>query len=113
MNDKFYQELEQSIQKMNYGLASFTIKVHAGQVSTVLGQNFKQRQFKKGETTQAVAHVLTQIKKLCDGKKTGTLSMTLCFKDGELIKTEIQENLTRKYDIFPNNFKETLDKPLK
>jgi hypothetical protein len=96
-NQQFHQELEAAVRKLGYGISSLTLQVHAGEVVSVLGQNFKQIRYKEGQNSEAVSACLAEIKKLWNKKKSGSLTFSFDFENGQIRKLEIQEGLIRKY----------------
>jgi hypothetical protein len=103
-NSDFFNELEQAIKKIGFGVTSLTLQVHDGSVVNVLGQNFKQVRYPEGQNSLAIGYLLAEVKKLCDNHKSGSLSFSLDLEKGNIRKLEIQENISRKYEI-------GLDKP--
>ena len=92
-------QIEQDARKLKYGSLSVWLQIHNGHIVGVQGNKFKQTRYKAGQNSEATAQVLAKIKQMFDEKKSGNLTFTVTFKNGQIRRVYLQENIIKNYPV--------------
>jgi len=72
-------------------------QVHDGRIVAIQGNQFQQIRFKKSQNADATAVILAEIKDAHKKKKSGNLTITLKFSDGNIRAVYLQKNYRKTY----------------
>jgi len=90
-------ELEKALEKLQFGTLSLYLQVHRGKIVAVQGNQFQQIRFKEKENSAAIAVILSEIKDAYKKKKSGNLTFTVKFSEGDIRILYVQKNYKRTY----------------
>lgn len=94
-----FVELEKALEKMRYGTVSVWFQVHEGKIVSIQGNQFQQLRFKKDQNADATAVLLAEIKDAHKKKKSGNLTFTIRFGEGDIRALYIQRNYRKVYPL--------------
>lgn len=89
-------ELDRQLEDMRYGWSTFTIRVHEGDITDVVGHQFRDVKY-KNENGKAVGDLVEILKEASDKKKSGSLSFTVVFDSGQIKKINLQHGVRKSY----------------
>jgi len=94
-----FSELEKIIETQKYGSVSASFEIYQGKIVAIQGNQVTHLRFKDDRNTDATSVILTEIKDMHTGKKSGNFTFTIKFGEGEIKDLFIYRNLNRSYPI--------------
>jgi len=92
-----FVELEGTLRRLQYGTLSLHFQVHRGKIVGVQGNQFQQIRFKEKENSAAIAVILAEVKDAYRKKKSGNLTFTVKFSEGDIKVLYVQKNYKKIY----------------
>lgn len=91
--DDFIKDVDVLAGEIPFGDLEISLKRHNGKTTQLGVNSFEKQKFKS--SSEAMTYLLTEVKKLADLGKDGSISFTLMLKDGKIISI-IQQSYTSK-----------------